>query len=196
MAELPWTDHFGQKINTASTHFWGRIDFSYVAALFYMQEKSTIHQLIHRIKYKGRNHDAFVMGNIIGQKIISTVDFPPIDVIVPVPLTDTKKLYRGYNQSEIIAQGIAVSLSSAEVNSNNLIKIKENTSQTGKSRQDRLDNVSNIFHLKNPSVWNGKNILIVDDVITTGATIESCAQRILQGNPASLSVVSIAVAIS
>jgi ComF family protein len=196
IVDLPWTDHFGQKVNKAAAHFWGRIELEYVASLLYMREDSDVQNMIHGIKYKGRSNDARILGALLGQKIMESQKFPPIDILVPIPITKAKKAYRGYNQAELIASGINEVLLSTRVDTTNLIKVKENQSQTGKSRIDRVSNVSNTYMIKNPKAWQGLHVLIVDDVITTGATIESCCLKMVDAKVESISVVSIATAIS
>lgn len=196
LTDLPWTDHFEKNDNKASAHFWGRVDLAYVAALLYMHEDSTVQHMVHGIKYKGRSNDAVILGQMMGQKILDSKKYPPIDIIVPVPITSAKKAYRGYNQAELLAYGVNDILIYARVDVSNLIKDKENQSQTGKNRVDRVSNVSDTYTIKNPKSWQGLHVLIVDDVITTGATIESCCLMMEKAGVASISVVSIAAAIS
>ena len=125
--------------------------------------------------------------------LLDSDDFKSIDLIVPVPLHEKKEAKRGYNQSEMICNGLAEILGMPVV-TDNLYRTAENTTQTRKSVFERYENTQGIFGLKNPAEFEGKHILIVDDVLTTGSTVEACIQALLQAKNTRISVFTLAIA--
>lgn len=144
-------------------------------AFFFYHKKSGYDELIHRFKYNGKTSLAYELGRWFGEELKRSGFYDDIDIILPVPLHPLRKLKRGYNQSEYIARGIGRSLGK-RVRTGNLIRTVHNRSQTHHMAVDRWDNVSGIFGVRNPKELQGKHVLLVDDVLTTGATLESCAE--------------------
>ena len=175
---LPQTDFHEHKKNIFTEKFVGRIPLEAGAALFYFTKKSKTQHLIHQIKYADKREAGMALGRFLGQKLVQSPHFQGIDYILPVPLHEKKKILRGYNQAEVFADGLS-DIMNIPVEKKILIKIKKTDSQTRKSRLERLKNTEDVFHLTNPSVLEGKSILIVDDVLTSGATLEACALAIL-----------------
>ena len=133
------------------------------------------------------------MGKFAAADLLDSDDFKSIDLIVPVPLHEKKEAKRGYNQSEMICNGLAEILGMPVV-TDNLYRTAENTTQTRKSVFERYENTQGIFGLKNPAEFEGKHILIVDDVLTTGSTVEACIQALLQAKNTRISVFTLAIA--
>jgi ComF family protein len=191
--EIPMTDHFVQKNNTVTRHFWGRIPLAHGAALYYMPEKSIVHHLIHKLKYEERIEIGEKIGEVLGHKIKESPFFPPIDIIIPVPLSREKKRKRGYNQCQYIAKGVQEVLET-KLPHNLVIKTKDTPSQTGFTRIERVNNVAGVFHITNPDLIINKHILVVDDVVTTGATVESLCLCLLEAKASTVSLVCIGAA--
>lgn len=159
--------------------FWGRIDIETATALFYFQKGGKIQHLIHQFKYKGKTDVGIYLGRMLGRQLKDHPLWEPIDMIVPVPLHERKKHARGYNQSEVFGMGLTSTFKRPMV-VNNLVRVTKTDSQTRKSRFRRWENVESVFEVKNPEAFRGKNILLIDDVVTTGSTLEACAGKLLQ----------------
>jgi|SRR5687767_5310888 len=168
-----------------------RVDFisSY---LFYDKGLST-QNMLHAIKYKGHKKLASLLGELYGYDLHGHFEYHP-DFIIPVPLHNRRRRERGYNQSEEWATGLSKSLQSP-VNTEALLRVKYTTTQTKKSRTDRINNVATAFKITSPQVLKGKSVLLVDDVITTGATLEACGTRLWEAGIKSLNIATIAYAI-
>lgn len=192
--ELPFT-HFEQEAdNPIMKQFWGRIDVQSASSLLYLNKLNQVHDLIHQLKYKGKTAIGERFGRMMGQALChERVVCKNFDCIIPVPLHWKKERKRGYNQADYIADGISQVLGIPW--RNDLLKREiESPSQTGKNRYDRWQNVEKIFSVEKESDLHGKHILIVDDVVTTGATLESCAAEILRLNNTRVSFMTIATA--
>jgi competence protein ComFC len=174
--------------------FWGRIDLVSTYALLFFQKESTTQTLMHHLKYKNKANLGNYLGDMLARRICreSILD---IDFLVPIPLHPKKKYIRGYNQSECLAIGMAENLK-IEINTTTLLRGVNAESQTKKGRYGRWDNVSDVFLIKNKETLEHKHIALIDDVITTGATIESCV-KLLQSEIIGIriSVICLAVAV-
>ncbi len=190
---LPLTDHFTQVDNAVTKHFFGRVDIVHGAALYYMTDDSHMHNVIHKLKYGDRTEIGIELGELIGKMIKKSPLFAPVSVIIPVPLTSRKKYKRGYNQCSYIAQGISNVLNVYQ-NDNIVHKIRETPSQTGLSRYERVQNVADVFEIMKPDKIRNQHILVVDDVVTTGATLESLCIAILAAGASSVSIATIGAA--
>jgi ComF family protein len=176
--KLPKTDYHLDLENPLNAIFWGRVDVKMVAAYYRFSKGSKVQKLLHQLKYKGNQKIGEVIGEMYGVDLNKSVHFTSIDFIVPVPLHPARFKERGYNQSECFANGLGISME-IPVITNELVRIKDSTTQTKKSRFRRWRNVEDIFSLKEHGCLMGKTILLVDDVITTGATIEAAASVLL-----------------
>lgn len=191
--EIPKTNFHKMDENTVDKIFWGRVKLSSATAYYFFEKESRFASIIHRLKYYGIKEIGSEMGKIFGADLNNNPRFSEVDIIMPVPLHWKKKKKRGYNQSEYIASGIAESMEKP-LDTKTLYREVETQTQTRKSRYERWENVDNIFKVRSEEKIAGKHILLVDDVITTGATLESCASTLLKGNNTKVSVATLAIA--
>lgn len=173
---LPLTHFNRDPDNPVAKLFWGRCRLEEAHALLFFDKGSAYTRLIHQLKYEGRQDIGIFLGKMLGESIIADSKHL-IDAIIPVPLHKHKRRKRGYNQSELIAKGVAEVLS-RPVLKDILIRKSHTSTQTRKKRYERWQNVEHVFECTNPQQVSGKHLLIIDDVVTTGATIEATAQSI------------------
>lgn len=193
LIHLPETNFHTEENNHVSQVFAGRIQLEHASAFCYYKKDGTIQKLIHQLKYHGHAEVGNYLGRIYGSKLIENPAYQNIDCIVPIPLHKKKQKKRGFNQAEKFAQGLAKSMDTC-VDNNVVSRVKESTTQTKKSRYNRWENVLEIFQVSNPKLYEGKHLLLVDDVITTGATMEACLQALQIIPEVRLSVAAIAFA--
>lgn len=190
--DLPQTNFYLEKDNPVAKKFWGRINIINGAAFYFFNKSTKIQHLLHQFKYNGKKEIGIKIGKMFGA-LLKESEFAMIDIIVPVPLHAAKEKKRGYNQSDFFAQGLSFSMGKPW--SKNILKrIKPTESQTKKTKMERWKNVEEIFELKTPELIHGKHLLLVDDVITTGSTLEASAQSLIQGDNVKISVATIAIA--
>lgn len=191
---LPETDYHALADNPVAQHFWGRQSFIHAAAYLYVRDGNISQDMIHLLKYKRKYKVGIKLGRLYGHKLREQDSLiRDIDLIVPVPLHVNRKRQRGYNQCDYFAQGLSEVLG-VPYAPDVIQRIKENISQTKRTRYDRWENVEGIFALAQPEKIRGKHILLVDDVITTGATIESCASALMDAEDVRISIATIATA--
>lgn len=190
---LPVTDFHLYKDNPVSQLFWGKIQIESAASFLYFNKGGKVQHLIHQLKYKDQKQVGTYIGNLYGNLLKKSILFNNVDTVIPVPLHPKKQRQRGYNQSDFFAMGLAGSMNIV-LDKTTLYRTKASESQTKKSRYGRFQNVSSIFALKEREILNGKHILLVDDVITTGSTIESCVTTLQQVPKIKISIASIAIA--
>ena len=188
----PLTNTWQQRENAMMERFWGLIPVEHASAFLWYIEGSAWREAIHRFKYKGAWHSAYNLGRWYGSYLKESGHYDDIDLVVPVPLHWLRRVGRGYNQSEYLADGIAERLG-AKVDRHSLYRRRYNLSQTSRTRSERWKNVEGVFAVRNVEQLRGRHILLVDDVFTTGATIMSLAETILRAAPdARLSVATLA----
>ena len=190
MHELPATNFHRQRDNPVAQIFWGRAPIQYVTAGYFFQKGNKIQKLVHQIKYKGQKEMGAILGRQMGQALLKSC-FNDIDMIVPVPIHKKKLRRRGYNQSEWIAKGVADALDKP-LDTKTLVRRFFTDSQTMKKRFDRWENVNAGFELAENENFAGKHILLIDDVITTGATLEACAHAVLAAPDTKVSMAALA----
>lgn len=194
--DLPRTNHHLESDNELAKKFWGRIELQYAFAYLIFNKGERVQRLIHRLKYEGYQNVGHKMGMMLGTALLTVKAYRNcFDIVLPIPLHPKKKAQRGYNQSDSIAEGLANSLGISWSNKH-IVRNVYTKSQTKKSRYERWENVANVFSVPEQyqeSLVN-KHILLVDDVITTGATIEACAQTLLHLNSTKVSVACLATA--
>jgi len=188
---LPRTYFHLDNDNPLCKTFWGRVVVENATAFLYFNKGGKVQHLIHQLKYKGRGDVGVYLGIRFGRQLSSVPLYQSIQTIVPVPLHKIKRKQRGYNQSERFATGLAESMN-LPVNSHALLRIKTTETQTKKSRFNRYRNVREVFTIRDPASLQGKHLLLVDDVITTGATVESCVQALSAVPDCKISVACIA----
>lgn len=191
---IPRTNYHSIQDNPVAQLFWGRCLIEKAAAFSYYNKGSRIRNLIHNLKYKGISEIGYELGRIYGQSLKSSGFICDIDLVIPVPLHPAKKRIRGFNQSETISRGIA-DIAMLPVDVSSLARIMVSSTQTKRSRYDRWTNVEGIFQVIDPQNITGKHVLLVDDVITTGSTIESCTNELLKVKGVKVSVVALAFAV-
>ena len=146
---------------------------------FYFTKESLLQDLIHQLKYKGNREIGKHLGRHIGRSLKSSQRFDHVDVIVPLPLFAEKFKARGYNQSTMLSQGIAEILC-LPLREDLIFRTRQTETQTHKTRMQRWQNMEGVFEAVNAKEFNGLNVLLVDDVVTTGATLEACSAAILE----------------
>jgi ComF family protein len=191
---IPRTNYHSIKDNPVEQLFWGRCMIEKAAAFSYYNKGSRIRKLIHNLKYKGIKEIGFEMGRIYGLSLKASGFTDDIDLVIPVPLHPSKKRLRGFNQSEIISQGIA-DATGLSVDFDILVRKVVSATQTKRSRYERWTNVEGIFQIAETRSIAGKHILLVDDVITTGSTIEACTIELLKLERVKVSVAALAFAV-
>lgn len=191
--DLPVTNFHLEPENKVAQLFWGRVQIENATAWFHFRKGSNYQQLIHFIKYKGLKELGFECGKRLGTGLAESESFSAIDMIVPVPLHPKKYKQRGFNQSEWIGRGLSDALQKPVITGNLYRKIHSST-QTKKSRLERWQNVEGIFDVKDPEPFLEKHILLVDDVATTGATLEACAVPLLNIENTTVSIATLAYA--
>lgn len=190
---LPKTNFHTEANNPVARSFWGRAPIEQAAAYYYFKKGSGVQNILHNLKYKGQTKLGESIGYMYGAELKQSPHFAGVDVVLPVPLHKKKQRKRGYNQSEHFARGLAQSLG-AKLDTTSLLKTTHTDSQTKKNRLERVDNVANVFTVAAPQQLAGKHVLLVDDVITTGATIEACALQLAGVTGIRISVAGIAYA--
>jgi ComF family protein len=190
---LPRTNYHLSLENPVGALFWGRVSLVSAAAFLYFHKGSKVQRLIHQLKYKGRKDIGLFLGRSYGSLLKNSPFFQTVEVILPVPLHPKKLRQRGYNQSELFAIGLGESMN-IPVNAGLLYRKKATETQTKKSRFRRWQNVAEVFAVNGPEVLEMKHVLVVDDVITTGATLESCIQSLSNIKGIRISAAAIAVA--
>ena len=190
---LPKTNFHFEKNNPVSEIFWGRVNIESASACYYFAKGSKIQHLIHQLKYKGKKEIGIFIGKQYGLDLIDSPQFNTVDIVIPVPLHRKKQKQRGYNQSEQFAIGISGSMK-IELDTKSLYRKIASQTQTKKSRFKRWQNVSEIFDVRQTDSLIGKHILLVDDVITTGSTLEACANALFKVPDVRISVAVIALA--
>jgi len=190
---LPRTGFLLHKQNPAEKIFWGRAKIKFASSYLYFAENGMVQKLMHQVKYKGNKDLAKNLGKYFAADLLSmNPSFKP-DILIPVPLHPRKQKQRGYNQSYHFALGLAEILG-CQVNTELLFRNIYGSSQTKKSRINRWENVEEAFTAVPSDPWLGKSIVLVDDVITTGATAEACLKALSNMGFTDLAYLSLAIA--
>ncbi|MGG9971150.1 ComF family protein [Ferruginibacter sp. SUN002] len=190
---LPHTNFAMHANNPIEKIFWGRLPLVAATSEFYFAKSSLIQQLIHLLKYDANKEIGIYLGELMGKSLQNTNRFRNIDALVPLPLFPDKERKRGYNQATVICEGMSNTMNIPVLN-NVVVRQKFTETQTKKHRTERWENVAESFVVQNENKLTGKHILLVDDVVTTGATFEACGNALLKIEGLQLSVASLAYA--
>ncbi len=161
---------------------------------YYFEEEGTIQKIVHALKYDGFTQPGIDAGKRIGELMLRRCSTPAFDCIIPVPLHRSKRRERGYNQSDYIARGIADSLGIGDIETSILKRVHPTKTQTHLSVDERKKNVVGAFRVVRPSAVGGRHVLVVDDVITTGATVGECVAVLTKAGAKTVSIASMALA--
>ncbi|MGN8071341.1 ComF family protein [Mucilaginibacter sp. SG564] len=190
---LPYTHFHLQADNIVAQQFYGKLKVEAAYALYYFTKGGKVQNLMHHFKYKGMQQIGNLLGNIAGSQLAQNPIFNTVDLIIPVPLHKKRLRERGYNQSTHFAEGLAEKLP-AVVEDNNLQRTVATATQTHKSRFARFENMQDVFMIKHPEKLVNKHVLLVDDIVTTGSTLEACGMELLKIPGLTLSIATIAYA--
>lgn len=188
---IPYTNFYSDPENLVVKQLRGRFPFVRAHALLYFTKGGTVQNMIHELKYNNRPEVGYRLGELYGAALIKDPEWIEPDLIVPIPLHPKKLKKRGYNQAEHIAQGISAA-TGVRADSTLLIRKLETQTQTRKSRFDRYENMSSAFAVSEGRKVQNLHILLVDDVITTGATFEGCAYALLEAGGSKISIAALA----
>lgn len=191
--DLPVTNFHFDKSEEVKKVLYGRVKIEMGTSLLRFQKKGIVQHLIHNLKYKGYQEVGEFLGVWLGEELKTVDAYKDVDIVIPVPLHRTKLKKRGFNQVAKFAKEIANSLN-ANYSDSVLIKIYDTKSQVNKSRLARWTDSKEIFSIQNLEQINNKHILLVDDLITTGATIEACSNQLLKAQNVKISVATMAIA--
>ena len=190
---LPHTGFATLPNNPVEKYFWGRIPLTAAYSQFYFSKEFLIQHLIHQLKYKGDTEIGFYLGEMMGKTLLSSSRFSSIDALIPLPLYADKEHKRGYNQAAVICNGMSAVMNVPVLNGA-VIRQHATETQTRKHRTERWENVKQSFKVAKPAELSGKHLLLVDDVVTTGATLEACGHVILEVEHVNLSIATLAYA--
>lgn len=189
--DLPLTNFIDYKKNKVHETFYGRVSIEKAYSLLFFRKKGITKKLIHELKYKGNEDIGIFFGNWLGKVLKENKQFSDVDFIVPVPLHLKKMKTRGYNQVTKFGQSLSKHLKISFVE-NILIRTATSKTQTFKARFERFNNLNTKFLLKDASIFTNKHVLIIDDVITTGATLEACIKELQKTKGIKVSILTIA----
>ena len=192
--ELPVTNYQADNENATSKVFYGRIKIEHATSLLLFEKKGKVQQLIHNLKYRGQEEVGEYLGKWLGKELLMTPGYNEVTAVVPVPLHKKKFKRRGYNQVDLFGKQIALALQVPYVDTV-LLKKTATTSQTLKTRLMRWGTIEESFTIENPELLKNAHVLIVDDLVTTGATLEACAGKLLEIPGVRISVATMAIAI-
>ena len=189
MLDLPKSNYHRERENPFFHKFSGRIPVRFVMTLFKFVKSGKVQHLLHALKYKNQPEIGVQLGRVYGADLEEYKN--QFDVIVPVPLHPSKRRKRGYNQSEEFGKGLGEILE-IPCTEKFLKRVKATATQTKKSKLNRWENVSEVFEVEQKEELKGKRVLLVDDVVTTGATLEACGQKLLEAGCGDVSIACIA----
>jgi ComF family protein len=191
MNQLPLTNFHFHANNPVEKHFWGRLPLTGATSLCHFTSGSLIQHLLHQLKYKGNKDAGYFLGRMMGYTLNESERFRDIDILVPLPLYAERQKKRGYNQSAVLCHGIA-SIMQLPVTIDTVVRLSATETQTRKTRIERWKNMEGKFELVRPAALAGKHVLLVDDVVTTGATLEACGHELLKAAGIKLSIATLA----
>jgi ComF family protein len=193
LSSLPETNFEIHPNNPVEKSFWGRLPIINAAAHLYFTKESLVQHLMHQLKYKGNKDLGLQLGRLMGNALKNAARFNEIEALVPLPLFPSKEKKRGYNQATVLCEGIAEILS-LPVLDKVITRPQHTETQTKKGRIERWKNIEGKFLLLDPLAIQNKHLLLVDDVVTTGATLEACGNELLTAENVKLSLCTLCLA--
>jgi ComF family protein len=190
---LPVTGFAFHPGNPVEEIFWGRLNLKAAHSEYYFDKDALIQHLVHQLKYKSNQSIGLYLGEMMGKTLISSKRFDTIDAIIPLPLYAEKERKRGYNQAAIICNGMS-QVMNIPVITNKLLRQRYTETQTKKHRTERWENVEGSFIINDPDSLKGKHLLLIDDVVTTGATLDAAGIALLKISSVSLSIATLTIA--
>jgi ComF family protein len=190
LSSLPSTNFHMHASNPIEKIFWGRIPVTSATSQYYFTKESMMQHLMHQFKYKNNKEVGTYLGKLMGWALVESNRFSFIDALVPLPLHRSREHKRGYNQATVLCEGIS-SILNKPVLKNVVIRREQTETQTKKGRIQRWQNMAGKFELANPQAIKHKHVLLVDDVVTTGATLEACGQEILKAENVQLNIATL-----
>ena len=190
-AELPVTNFFDQTGNPVEEKFYGRMAVHSAAAAYYFTKDSMLENLVYQLKYQGNKDIGVYLGKLMGEMLQQSQRFQDVDAIIPLPLNKRREKKRGYNQATAIANGIH-SVWDKPLLDKAVLRTVYTETQTRKDRLSRWENMQGVFAIAQPEALRGKHLLLIDDVITTGASLETCGMEILKVDGVTLSLATVA----
>lgn len=190
---IPRTNYHLLTDNPVEKRFWGKAPIFRGTSFFFFQKGSPFQKLLHELKYKGNKEIGEILGRYAAAELLNSPDFCRIDIIIPIPLHPKRFAQRGYNQSEWIGKGLSAVLDKPQ-NTNTLKRVKQTTTQTKKSVFERFENTEGIFELSGAKELEGKHLLLIDDVLTTGSTLNAAINTLLNIPNVKISIFTLAIA--
>lgn len=189
---MPETNFEFHSNNPVEKKFWGRLPILHATAQYYFTRESLMQRLMHQFKYKENKELGYQLGRMMGESLKRSNRFD-IDALIPLPLFPAKEKKRGYNQATVLCEGIAESMQ-VPIFKDVITRPQHTDTQTKKGRIERWQNMEGKFVLTKPEAINNKNVLLIDDVVTTGATFEACGIELLKGENVRLSIAALCYA--
>lgn len=191
LSRLPVTGFFGVRNNPVEKIFYGRVGLQAAGAAYYFTKQSLLQHILVQLKYKGNREAGFFLGRKMGYILQTCEAFADVDALLPLPLHAKKEFTRGYNQAAVICEGIA-SVWRKPVWNTAIERASFTETQTRQNRISRWQNMEQVFAVTDMKLLEGKHLLLIDDVVTTGATLEACGQAILSAPGTRLSIATVA----
>ena len=193
LVDMPRSLYYQDPDNSVAKLFFGKVKLETAISAFIFVKKGRVQRLMHELKYKNNTEVGEILGVELGKEVSKVEGLQKVDLVIPVPLHLKKQKQRGYNQSDFIAKGVARALT-CDMSIEFLKRKEDSESQTKKSKYERWENVGEAFIVENGKEFSGKHILLVDDVVTTGATLEACCKKLEEIEGVVLSIATLASA--
>ena len=190
-SNLPLTGFFTQPVNPVAKIFYGRITVEEAGSLLYFTKNSVAQRLVFALKYQGNKQAGIYLGRLLGMELATSKRFANVDALLALPLNKKKEKSRGYNQALVIAEGIQTEWGKPIIK-NAVVRKQFTETQTKKGRAARVQNMKDVFAVQNTQAITGKHLLLIDDVVTTGASLEACAIPMLKVPGVTISIATAA----